>query len=210
MVKYIIFDFDGTLVKSRTLAVDLFNELSDKYGYEKMAYEDVEALSKLTIMERLQKLDVPILKFPVLLKEMKQLYKNHIIELDLVEGISDLLYGLKSKGYQLGILSSNTRENINQFLTTHNISIFDYVFVASNIFGKDKAIKKLIKHYKFPKDQVLYIGDEMRDEEACQKIEIPFVGVSWGFDSVELLSKGQHKAIVYDPKEVYEAVRGTV
>lgn len=206
MVKYIIFDFDGTLVKSRTLAVDLFNELSDKYGYEKMAYEEVEAFSKMTIMERVQELNVPILKFPVLLKEMKQLYKNHIVELDLVEGIPELLYGLKSKGYQLGILSSNTTENINQFLTTHNISIFDYVFVASNIFGKDKAIKKLIQHYKLPKDQVLYIGDEIRDAEACHKIGVSFVGVSWGFDSVELLSKGRYKALVYDPMEVYEAL----
>ncbi|MMZ48164.1 Pyrophosphatase PpaX [compost metagenome] len=208
MIKHIIFDFDGTLVKSRTLAVDLFNELSDKYGYTKMEYDEVEELSKLSIMERVHKLNVPILKFPMLVKEMKQLYKSYIIELDLVEGISDLLYGLKSKGYQLGILSSNTEDNINHFLKTNNIQVFDYVFVASNLFGKDKAIKKLINHYQLPKEQVLYIGDELRDVEACQKINIPFVGVAWGFDSEELLSKGNSKIIVHDPHEVYGVVGG--
>lgn len=208
MIKHIIFDFDGTLVKSRTLAVDLFNKLSDKYGYTKIEYDEVEEMSKLSIMERVHKLNVPILKFPMLVKEMKQLYKNYIIELDLVDGISDLLYGLKSKGYQLGILSSNTEENINHFLNTNHIQVFDYVYVASNLFGKDKAIKNLINHYQLPKEQVLYIGDELRDSEACHKINIPFIGVSWGYDSEELLSKGNSKIIVHDPHEVYGVVGG--
>nr|WP_051459448.1 HAD-IA family hydrolase [Paenibacillus zanthoxyli] len=117
-------------------------------------------------MERIQKLNVPILKFPMLVREMKQLYRNYVIGLDLVDGASDLLYGLKNQGYQLGILSSNTEDNINHFLVANQIQIFDYVFVASNLFGKDKAIKKLINHYNLPKDQVLYIGDELRDVEA--------------------------------------------
>ncbi|AIQ14249.1 HAD-IA family hydrolase [Paenibacillus durus] len=207
MIKHIIFDFDGTLVKSRTLAVDLFNELSDKYGYQKVKQEDVEELSKLSIMERLQKLNVPILKFPMLVREMKQLYRNYVIGLDLVEGVSDLLYGLKNQGYQLGILSSNTESNINHFLVTNKIRIFDYVFVASNLFGKDKAIKKLINHYNLPKDQVLYIGDELRDVEACKKIDVPFIGVTWGFDSAELLVKGPFEAIVNNPREIYEVIK---
>ncbi|MBD7971083.1 HAD-IA family hydrolase [Paenibacillus gallinarum] len=206
MIKHIIFDFDGTLVESRTLTVDLFNELSDKYGYQRMEYEEIEMFSKLSIMERVQKLHVPIFKFPMLVREMKQLYKSYVIELGLVEGIYDLLYKLKDQDYQLGILSSNNEDNITHFLNLNDIQIFDYVYTGSNLFGKDKAIKKLMNHYKLPSKQILYVGDEWRDVEACQKIDISFIGVGWGFDSIELLAKGKHKAIVNRPHEIYEVL----
>ncbi|SGI68163.1 phosphoglycolate phosphatase [Mycobacterium tuberculosis] len=171
-----------------------------------MEYEEIEMFSKLSIMERVQKLNVPIYKFPMLVKEMKHLYKNYVIELDLVDGIYDLLYKLKGQEYQLGILSSNIEDNITRFLNSNDIQIFDYVYTASNLFGKDKAIKKLMHHYKLPSEQVLYVGDEWRDVEACQKVDISFIGVGWGFDSVELLAKGNHKAIVNRPDEICEVL----
>jgi phosphoglycolate phosphatase len=33
MIKYVIFDFDGTVADSKELAFDLLNELSDKYDF---------------------------------------------------------------------------------------------------------------------------------------------------------------------------------
>lgn len=40
MIKYVLFDFDGTM------AVELYNDLADKYRYEKMAQNKNQCLTK--------------------------------------------------------------------------------------------------------------------------------------------------------------------
>ena len=36
MQKYIVFDFDGTLVDSQNIFVPIYNQLAEKHGYKKL------------------------------------------------------------------------------------------------------------------------------------------------------------------------------
>ena len=206
MYKYVMFDFDGTLVQSKTLAIQLFNDLSPKYGYSLMNINDQDNISKLSIMERIQKFNIPVLKLPMLIREIKKLYRAHVIKLNLVDGVFELLYDLKKSGYRLGILSSNSEENIQAFLNLHRINIFDYICTSSNLFGKDKAMKKLLHEHKIQKEDILYVGDELRDMEACRKLNIDFVGVTWGYDCADLFLKHNCKHMIRAPHELYSII----
>ena len=65
-------------------------------------------------------------------------------------------------------------------------SYFSYLRTKVPLFKKKKAIKKA-KHQL--KSDFIYVGDELRDIEACRKNNIPIVSVSWGFNSAESLQK---------------------
>ncbi|MDB5054455.1 MAG: hypothetical protein JWM44_2505, partial [Bacilli bacterium] len=45
MIKYAIFDFDGTIVDSKELAFHLLNDLSDKYRFNKISRSELEVLT---------------------------------------------------------------------------------------------------------------------------------------------------------------------
>lgn len=204
MYKVIIFDFNGTLVQSKYLVVKLMNDLAGKYGYEKIKDEDIEYLASLSIRERLKVMKCPIYKLPLLVADVKKKYKDDVIHLDIVPGIRDVLSEIKVQGTTIGILSSNSEDNIRKFLGIHDISMFDFIYTASNIFGKEKALRKLLKERGISKDEVLYIGDELRDAEACMNSGIACAMVTWGYDAEELLLQGKPNFLIHEPKELYQ------
>ncbi|NGY75793.1 HAD hydrolase-like protein [Bacillus megaterium] len=66
MSKVILFNFNGTIVDTKFLAIDIFNEIASKQGYEKINKEKVPYLSTLSIRERCKVLNVPIHKMPLI------------------------------------------------------------------------------------------------------------------------------------------------
>lgn len=204
MVKYVVFDFDGTLVESRNLAIQIFNEFSEKYGYKKIEKHEIDRYSKMTTMERIRALQMPLHRVPIMLYDAKKRYKQLVLELKLVYGMNEVIGQLKDRGIIMGILSSNSEENIRYFLETNNIHSIDFVYSASNLFGKDKAIRKMLKNVGIKKTELLYIGDEIRDIEACRKVNIQSMAVTWGFDDKELITKRNPDRIVSQPFDILE------
>ena len=89
----------------------------------------------------------------------------------------------------VAIVSFNSSENINKFLIQQNIkSSVDYVWSTSMIGGKEKTLKNSLNFLGANAQEVLYVGDEVRDEVACQKAGIPIAAVTWGFNSKDILS----------------------
>ena len=204
MYKVIIVDFNGTLVQSKYLVIQLMNDLADKYGYEKIADEDIEQLASMTIRERMKLMKCPFYKLPLLVADLKKRYKEDVVSLDMVPGVRDVLAQAKNNGMTMGILSSNSVENIQRFLGDGDQEIFDFICTARSLFGKDKALKKLLKERGYAPEEVLYLGDELRDAEACSKAGIDCALVTWGYDAEELLQRGKPEHMVRRPEELVE------
>ncbi|KJS88266.1 MAG: HAD family hydrolase [Peptococcaceae bacterium BICA1-8] len=203
MIKYIIFDFDGTLVDSKNTAITAFNHLSEKYKFKKIELKDFEHLRKLSITERCKALNFPIYKIPFLAAEAYQLYKKYFKDIELHKGIRELLDGLKNKGKNLAIISSNSETNIREYLQENKINSIDKVYCSSNIFGKDKMINNFLKKYKLRESEVIYIGDEERDIVASKKSGVKFIWVSWGFDVFEVVKQECPDYIVNKPEDIF-------
>ena len=71
------------------------------------------------------------------------------------------------------------------------------------MFGKIKALKQAKKQLK---TDFVYVGDELRDIEACHKNNIPVVSVSWGFNSAESLQKNNPGLVATTAEEVVKLV----
>lgn len=207
MLKHIIFDFDGTIADSTEIGLQIFNELSEKYNYKKLSKNELFSLNNKSIKERLKLIGVPYYKLPQFIMDAMAKYRLLINSLKTFEGIRNLIISLKEEGYTLSIISSNSVENIKHFLQKYELEYFNNIISGNNLFGKNKVIKNFLKKFKLKVDEIIYIGDELRDIQACKKASVKIISVIWGFDSIELLKRGNPDYISYKPEDIIEIVK---
>ena len=106
----------------------------------------------------------------------------------------------------MSVLSSNTEDNIAAFLKKNGLELFEHIR-SSNLFGKDKAIGRFMRQLGLQTDELLYVGDELRDIEACKKAGVRIVAVAWGYDPLPLLVSGNPDGIAKTPEELLRFVR---
>ncbi|WP_274377564.1 HAD hydrolase-like protein [Desulfotruncus arcticus] len=205
-----MFDFDGTIVDSRYLAIEAINKLAKKYNFQSIKEEELEDLRTLSLIGRCKKINLPIFKIPFILFELNQLYGKSIISLRIYEGLKTVLGELKKAGLKISIVSSNSIENINEFLKNSEINVFDNVYSSGSFFNKDRAIAHLMRKYNLNSREVIYIGDEIRDIIACKKSSVRIIAVSWGYDSKELLEKANPDYLVDSPAQIIELIKAKI
>lgn len=196
MVKYVVFDFDGTLADTfDTIKKIVKSEIggSSEKSFELLKDEGIKGVMKRN--------NTHIWELPTLvLKVISSLRRKKDIK--LFPGMVETLRTL-SKSYKLGVVSSNSEENIIQTLRKHNVlGLFDFIFSQSSIFGKHKVLKKMCNKYQISPSEVVYVGDEDRDVIAAKKIKIKNIAVSWGYNSEKRLKKVNPDCIANTPKEI--------
>lgn len=205
MSKYIIFDFDGTLVDSKYAFQMAWNQLAKRHGFGTIESDQIDSLKKMTFKERGKLLRFPLYKIPMVVPELTRLYRESLKSVHFFDGIKEMLYHFSEKGLQLAIISSNSKENIQAFLKENELSeIVTEVMCSSRIFGKDKIITKFLAHHGLQTSDIVYVGDESRDILACKKIAVKVIWVSWGFDAEEVVIMHQPDHIIHSPKELEE------
>lgn len=201
-MKTLIFDFDGTLVDSMQLYVRGFNEVGADFGLPKIDRNNLQEMKQSSVKDLMKKYGIGPLKLAKLIFTVNKNIRQEIAEVEFFPKIKTLLIEL-SKKYQLGILTSNHVENVEDFLKKQDFEgVFDFVYASKNLFGKDKILSNLLKKHHLNKEEVLYFGDEVRDIEACKKIKVKVAAVTWGFNEKALLITKKTDYLFSSPDEI--------
>lgn len=206
MISYLIFDFDGTVVDSASLYVRLANNLAEEFNLPRKDFDEIKSFSGMTIKDRCKMLDIPLYRLPAMSIRMQEEIRNYIFELQWIDGIDDEIKKLKKMGFKLAIISSNSAANIKRFLKDKGLDVFDEIYSSKGLFDKHISINKLIRKLRIKKNEVVYIGDEYRDIRACKRSKIKIISVTWGFDSKELLARGNPDYIAHTPQELTDII----
>lgn len=200
---YLIFDFDGTLIDSFQCLVKKFNFLAEEFNFHKINPDELENLRHLTSKEFIKHLEIPVYKIPKILHKARKSLHSEIQILSPFENLPEILQQLYETGHLLGIVTSNSKENVETWLTYHHLRhCFQFIHAESNFFGKKQALKKVLKLYQIQKSQAFYIGDETRDIEAAKQCEIHSVAVTWGFNSEKVLLQYEPDYVVKTPEAI--------
>ena len=180
----------------------MFVDLKEKLGFSKLDPADFQDFRDKTMRQLIKQAGVPVWKLPSLITTFHQEMAQFLSKLEFNPGVEGLLRNLKKKQFQLGILSSNSQENLEQFLAEKNADYFDFVYSCSSLFGKHRTLAKLFTDLELNQEHVVYVGDETRDIEACQKLGVMMAAVDWGLNSNRLLKQYDPDYLVSSPQEL--------
>jgi len=204
MIKNIIFDFDGTIVDSKRLTMNLYNEIAEKNKFKPITEYDLEYLSRLSYIDKVKYMGIPFYKIQALITGVLKSYKSHLNNIELIEGMKEVLYKLKERNVKLSVISSNSESNIRGYFQNSGIDVFDDIHSSKGLFGKDVSISRYISKSGMDKSETLYVGDEVRDIQACKKCFVKIIAVTWGFDIADVLKLNNPDFIVNTPKEILD------
>jgi phosphoglycolate phosphatase len=199
--RLIVWDFDGTLADSLPGAVAIFNRLAAESGYRPIT--DVAAARALTTRQFLKQHGISLWRLPRLVRKYQAAAAEHADAVRLAAGLADVLAELAARGHRLGVLSSNREDNIRRTLRANGVEAhFAFVIGYPRLFGKGKALRRIMKADHLAPADVLYIGDEVRDVEAARKAGVAVAAVTWGFHAEPLLRANGPDYVVTDPREL--------
>ena len=206
MTKVIIFDFDGTLADTIDILLSITNRLSAEFGFKSATKEELAQLSNLNSWQILQYSGISIFKFPLLIRRLKAELHSEVPHIQLFPGIKEVLLELKKRGFQLGIITSNSRENVLGALEKNGLQdTFTFIYSGST-FGKHKVINKWLRIENIHSEKVVYVGDEIRDIDAAKKTGIKVIAVGWGFNSPQALAAQNPNFLIERPQELIEII----
>lgn len=211
MIKYIIFDFDGTIADTLPFSFQKFLDIAHMLHLDDLSERQIiKEIRSKSYQELLRgSFNKAWLKLPYVVKMIKDMQielEKEMKNIKFFPGVEKFLYKLKDLGYGLAIISSNRIENINKFIEFNKLDIFDFVHGKTDLFGKAGYLEKFLKDYNLKETEVIYIGDEIRDVEACKKVGIKIIGVSWGLHTIETLKKNGVDYIVKKPVDIFKII----
>ena len=208
-IKFVIFDFDGTIADTMPFSFSRSLELLRKEKIDLPEKEIIKKIKSNSYLELMKEFKLSWLRIPFMLQIVKQTQRDLYSQIDKIKifpGIKKLLKGLKNNNYRIGILSSNMQRNVNKFIKIKRLNFFDIIYCESNILGKDQTFRKMMRKYNLKPEEIIYIGDEIRDIVACKKVGIKIIGVSWGLHTFEALQKNGVDYIVKKPSEILKII----
>ena len=206
-MRTIIFDFDGTIADTTSLIVEIANRTLPEFGGKRLTDKDVQTLRGMTIPQGLRYLKLPTHKLPQMAIKGKQRLSHRIDELEPCPGMIDLLTQLHKKEFVLGIITSNSRPNVERFLERHKLTgIFDFIDTGASILRKGRRIKSSMRKHRLKSKDCLYVGDEIRDVQAAQVAGVDMAAVSWGVNTPEILSKHNPTYLLKHPQDLIKVI----
>src|SRR3989344_172172 len=187
----LLFDFDGTICDGINVAIDILNLKFKELGKPQTSLKELRSKGLKHI---LGSREISSEQVHATATNGRKIFGEKIPFLKTFPGLPKVIEKLAKKHF-LGILISNSVENVHLFLKNHKMDeYFKFVENEQGIFGKQNLMKILKADY--------YISDETRDIEAARKAGVKSVAVTWGAESERLLAKSKPDFLILEPKQL--------
>jgi len=170
-----IFDLDGTLVDSFPWFLRHMNDVADRFGFRRVADDEIESLRRAGSREILTRLDVPRWKLPMIARH------THAGDIALFPSAGAMLHALAAGGMKLALVSSDHEANARRQLGEANAALFSDFAYGASLFGKVTKFRRLLKRSTLAPARAIAIGDEVRDIEAARAAALACGAVTWGY-----------------------------
>ncbi|GAB4024574.1 HAD-IA family hydrolase [Spirosoma gilvum] len=204
--KLIIFDFDGTLADTFPYFLRTMNALADTYNFPVIQAQEVDQLRGLDARQMIKRAQLPAWKIPLIASSFIRRMAQDIDQIQLFNGIPQLLSQLASQGVKLAIVSSNSEENVRRVLGPVSASLISYYGCGSSLFSKQRKFKRAMEKTGTRPQETLCVGDEVRDIEAAQEATVAFGAVIWGYTRPDALAAYPGISLFHTPADIVRKV----
>jgi phosphoglycolate phosphatase len=198
-----IFDFDGTLADSFTVFAESVNALAVRHRFRQVEQHEVHTLRQLGATEVLEELHLPLWRVPAVLSDFRKVMRQRIDEIQPFPGVIDALQTMAAQGHvKLALATSNSISNVKAVLGSSVLDCFAAVECGSSLFGKPHRLRRILATTQIDNAKAIYIGDEIRDAVAAQRVGVSFGAVAWGYTDPQALARVNPARIFYVPSDL--------
>lgn len=199
--KFILFDFDGVVADSFEVSFETGKVLCPMITegqYRKRFEGNINEVLHLEDFHT-QECRHDLKWFDIYVPKMKEKVK-------IFSGMKDVILELE-KDYTLIVISSTISFPIEDFLDSHELrSHFDWVMGNDVHKSKVEKIKMVFEKYGVGPQDCVFITDTLGDMHEAEKMQVPSIGVTWGFCTPETLQKGTYLKLVDTPEELRSTI----
>ena len=206
-IRLAIFDWDGTLMDSVGRIVACVKGAARECELAVPAPAQIRQIIGLSLdvaMSRLFPLRsdsgtaIDERQIATLIDRYRHHYLHDATPSPLFAGAGELLHDWQSRGLQLAVATGKSRRGLDRVLDETGLRP---LFVASR--GADEArskpdplmLEQILAELGLSPRQAVMIGDSVHDMAMAEAIAIPRIGVTWGVDSREALSRYEPVAV---------------
>lgn len=201
--KIILFDFDGVIADTFDICFGINKQINPKIRVE----DDYTKLFDGNIND--WKKDTPLGEEEVK-KSDDDFFIRYIPKLagaEVFPGMKEAL-GELAKSYILIIISSTIASPIKDFLAVNGLTDYFEKFNGDMVVHNNKSdrIKKVLEKYRAAPNDCVFVTDTQGDMREAAECGIGSIGVEWGFQKAEDLTKGSPFLIVKKPEGLLAAI----
>lgn len=184
--KQIVFDIDGTLIDTEYAVIHSLQDIISDITGKHIAYDELIFALGITGEDALRRLNIKNIEAALFLWNNNMKKYNHTVR--VFNGIQELLKTLIKSGYEVGIVTSKTKEEFE-----HDFIIFDIASLFKTVVCADDTVKHkpdsepLLKYMELTNcsgKELLYIGDSIYDMECAKHAKADFSLAKWGAKNI--------------------------
>lgn len=210
MIKAVIFDLDGTLLNTLEDLKESTNFALCKFGYPERTLNDVRCfvgngvkkLIERAVPENCTNIDECLEIFK---KNYSENMCNHTKPYD---GILKILEELHKDGLKIGVVSNKFDSAVKDLCKKYFGDLIDCVIGQNDDVPKKPApngVLKAMKELGADKNSTIYAGDSDVDVQTAKNAQLPCIGVTWGFRTIEYLKGADF--IANQPEDIIKIIR---
>lgn len=209
--KAVLFDMDGTILETLEDMNDAVNFTLAHFGYEGNTLAETRAfvgngaarLIKLSLPE-----NVDEETFNTVLEFYKDYYDSHArIKTAEYDGITDMLYALKSAGVKLAVVSNKPDSTVQELTEYFFKGVFESAVGESASVRRKPApdsVNAAAERMGIAKSDCVYIGDSEVDILTARNAGMDCISVTWGFRDREMLTENGAQTLIDTVPELKE------
>lgn len=180
--KHIVFDVDGTLVDTETACLLSFRDLLKEQKGEEHKPEELTYCLGRSGKDSLAQAGFEDWRSAY--ERWVEILLNYSDTIKIFDGLLEVIQELSMKGYQLGIVTSRTREVSVMDLKTQGVDTYFKTIVSCDDTEKHKPnpdpLLKYMEYTGADSSEVLYLGDTVHDMNCAGGAGVDFALAGWG------------------------------
>lgn len=180
--KHIVFDIDGTLIDTEYAILHSLQETVLLLSGKEIPFSELTFALGITGMDALKSLGIKDISHAIELWDKNM--RNYADTVTIFSGISELLESLLKLNYEIGIVTSKTKEEFEHDFCPFGIQhYFKTIICADDTKVHKPNAAPLLKYMELSgadSREILYVGDSEYDSECAENAGCDFALAGWG------------------------------
>jgi len=207
MLKGIVFDLDGTLIDSLPVTLNGFNSIFEKLGEKRRSPAEIMShfgLGEDKIFEKILGSEKSSSAYDL----FKQYTQDHLSDIVLHDGVSELLNQIKAHQVPTAIVTGRSWSTTEVILRHHGILDSFLAVIAHDHVTQPKpspeGIHLALKQLKLKPEEIVYVGDSVVDVLASHSAGARSIAALWdGLIHQEALNLQKPHYLAQNPLDVW-------